>query len=125
MLYANLLVIVKRNKFENQRKLIEVFNLRSKVVTCFNTLQSCCYPQRFPIMFSAIISRFCYLAATKKPNYWRKTFEVSKVKFELVFHSFDVHHITQNKRSKQQVLVLFVRLHETLVPLFSVIIGSN
>ena len=85
ILYANLLVIIKRNKFENQRKLIEVFNLRSKVVTCFNTLQSCCYPQRFPIMFSAIISRFCYLAATKKPNYWRKRLKYPRSSSSLFF----------------------------------------
>ena len=54
-----------------------------------------------------------------KPNYCRKGFEVSKVKFKLVFRSCEVYHKGKHKLLNQEVMMLFGSLHETLVPLFS------
>ena len=77
-----------------------------------NKLTCPCYisADHFPVLLSD---------RNKKPNYCKKGFEVSKVKFKLVFHSCEVYHKGKHKLLNQEVLMLFGNLHETLVPLFS------
>ena len=132
-LIRNQFVIVTRNKFQSQWKHTEVFNWGFAVVTFLIKFQCCHYPKGYTsrvwkdlitnwhvhATLVRIIFRCRFLIATKKPNYCRKGFEVSKVKFKLVFHSCEVYHNGKHKLLNQEVMMLFGSLHETLVPLFS------